>query len=130
MQCVWSLITLVSLVFSSSAVYQWIRLTSLFILIVFWARKTQNIFFWGFKAQFIKSLRMDQLAADRRTNLKCTKYNFTCSRRRNAGSFICKAPHFSTVLNSLSRSYSTFPLSSGTTLNLNWNSCVLMYHIH
>jgi hypothetical protein len=31
MQCVWSLITLVSLVFSFSAVYQWIRLTSLFI---------------------------------------------------------------------------------------------------
>jgi hypothetical protein len=27
---------------------QWIRLTSLFILIVFWAQKIQNILFWTF----------------------------------------------------------------------------------
>jgi hypothetical protein len=32
-------------VFSFSAVYQWIRLTSLFILIVFCAQKPQNILF-------------------------------------------------------------------------------------
>jgi energy-coupling factor transporter transmembrane protein EcfT len=44
MQYVWSLITLVSLVFSFSAVYQWIRLTSLFILIVFWAQKAPKYF--------------------------------------------------------------------------------------
>jgi hypothetical protein len=48
MQYVWSLITLISLVFYFSAVYQWIRLTSLFILIVFWAQKPQNILFWTF----------------------------------------------------------------------------------
>jgi hypothetical protein len=36
------------IVFSFSAVYQWIRLTSLFILIVFWAQKPQNILFWTF----------------------------------------------------------------------------------
>jgi hypothetical protein len=39
MQYVWSLITLVSLVFPFLAVHQWIRLTSLFILIVLWAQK-------------------------------------------------------------------------------------------
>jgi hypothetical protein len=41
-----------------SAVYKWIRLTSLFILIVFWAQKTQNI--------NPCVVRTDQLAADRR----------------------------------------------------------------
>jgi hypothetical protein len=56
-QYVWSLITLVSLVFSFSAVYQWIRLTSLFTLIVFWAQKPQNIYFERFKAQFNPSVR-------------------------------------------------------------------------
>jgi hypothetical protein len=48
MQYVWSLITLVSLAFSFSAVYQWIRLTSLFILIIFWAQKPQHILDWTF----------------------------------------------------------------------------------
>jgi hypothetical protein len=34
------------------------------------------------KAQFNPCVwSMDQLAADRRMYLKCTKYNFTCSRR-------------------------------------------------
>jgi hypothetical protein len=47
MQYVWPLITLVSLVFSFSAVYQWIRLTSRFILNV-----------------LKRSLILDQLAAD------------------------------------------------------------------
>jgi hypothetical protein len=41
MQYVWSL-----LIFR--AVNQWIRLTFLFILIVFWAQKLQNILFWTF----------------------------------------------------------------------------------
>jgi hypothetical protein len=36
------------IVVSFSAVYQWIRLTSLFILIVFWDQKPQNILFWTF----------------------------------------------------------------------------------
>jgi hypothetical protein len=50
MQYVWSLITLVSLVFSFSAVYQWIRLTSLFIL----SPKAQKYFILNvlIKAQF------------------------------------------------------------------------------
>jgi hypothetical protein len=46
--------------FLFSAVNQWIRLTSLFILIVFWAQKLQNILFWTnerFKAQFNPSVR-------------------------------------------------------------------------
>jgi hypothetical protein len=57
MQYVWSLIILVSLVFSFSAVYQWIRLTSLFILIVlYFEPKSPKIFYFErFKAQFIKS---------------------------------------------------------------------------
>jgi hypothetical protein len=29
-------------------IYQWIRLTSLFTLIIFWAQKPQNILFWTF----------------------------------------------------------------------------------
>jgi hypothetical protein len=51
MQYVWSFKTFVSLVFSFSVVYQWIRLTSFLILIVFWA---QIILFWrlNLKVQF------------------------------------------------------------------------------
>jgi hypothetical protein len=42
MQYVWSFITFVLLVFSFSVVYQWIRLTSFLILIVFWAIITRT----------------------------------------------------------------------------------------
>jgi hypothetical protein len=51
------LITLVSLVFSFSVVYQWIRLTSLFILIVFWVESPKIFYFERFKAQFNPSVR-------------------------------------------------------------------------
>jgi hypothetical protein len=72
MQYVWSLITLVSLVFSFSAVYQWIRLISLFILIVFWEQKQQNILFCT-----------DQLAAESLEECSVLNIlNFTCRTYR------------------------------------------------
>jgi hypothetical protein len=48
---VWSLTLIINfgtLFFPFSAVYQWIRLTSIFRLIVFWAQKPSNILFWTF----------------------------------------------------------------------------------
>jgi hypothetical protein len=75
MQYVWSLITLVSLVFFFSAVYQWIRLTSLFILIVFWAQKYS----------ILNVLKRSLILAYGPTGgwqswrrMWRTKYNFTC----------------------------------------------------
>jgi hypothetical protein len=63
MQYVWSLIGLVSLVFSFSAVYRWIRLTSLFIL----TRKAQKYFILNvlIKVQFNPSgVAYGPMAAD------------------------------------------------------------------
>ena len=57
-----------------------------------------------------RSLILDQLAADSFEE-ECSVLNITV--------LVEGLPHFSTVLLSLSRSYSTFPLSSGKTLNLN-----------
>ncbi len=49
-----SLITFVSLVFSFSAVYEWIRLTFIFILILFFILIVYPtiVYFEGFKAKF------------------------------------------------------------------------------
>jgi hypothetical protein len=55
-----------------------------------------------------RSLILDQLAADSFEE-ECSVPNIT---------LLVGLPHFSTVLLSLSRSYSTFPLPSGKTLNL------------
>jgi hypothetical protein len=57
-QYVWSLITLVSLVFSFSAVYQWIRLTSQLHFYSILSPKALKIFYFErFKAQFNPSVR-------------------------------------------------------------------------
>jgi hypothetical protein len=76
MQYVWSLITLVSSVFSFSAVYQWIDLTSLFILIVFWAPKyfILNVL----KRSLILEYGPTGGRQSWRRIVAYTKYNFTC----------------------------------------------------
>ena len=68
-------------------------------------KSPQIFYFERFKAQFNPSV-WTELAADSLEEIECSVLNIT---------LLVGRPHFSTVL-SLSRRYSTFPLSSGKTL--------------